>query len=409
MNIKDYEQTLARLITSIDKEYPYVKENGQYKTYCPYCQKYNVLSPAEFKKVRQEKKCPLCGNSFKNTTRTHLHKYYGDAVFITEDGVDNGYYVISEWSFGDSVKLKSIDKYCIKQGHNLLVKKGYYLSGFYYSYRIGCYPNEVEDVWHKSRSMNYYYASYDYYTKWTFDFGTRKDRTKILNEIALLNKSNQIKLVLENNLTIDMAKAVKVFDINTIEQVKQYEQYLKDNATHVEDFIKNNMQLNVHYLDYLSRKNIDLGSYFVFLNDLKKLGFPYEKPSDFDFRSQKVGEMACSVADKVINDKISNRLLTLPSYSSDNVIIKPFTTAYEVRRCGKVLHNCIGGYTTRYGDGETDLYHLNLDGVLKIAIEIKDRKLLQAYADHNKPCPADLMKHIKSFCNSNGFSLGNYA
>lgn len=408
MNINDYSQTLARLITINDKEYPYKKIDGQYKTYCPYCQKYNVLSPAEFREVRSKKKCPLCGNKFHNTTRTHLHKTYYDGVIIEEDGMTVGYHINSEWTFGENVKLTRIDKFLVKMSNYVHVKKGYYLSGMFYNFKIGCHFDEVEDVWHKSNSMNWDYSCWDYYGDWVLNYGTRKDRRKVLEDAYHISKSSQIALASQLNDS-KLIYALKIFDLNKLEDVENYKEYLMKNKTHLYDFAKANIRLNNHYLDYLSKNNIDLGKYYVFLEDLKTLKFKYEKPTDFEDRAKKVMKMAESEKDKTINLKINARFNELPRYSKDNVKIAPFETAGEIRHCGKYLHNCIGGYVSMYATKETDIYHLDLDGALTIAIEINKGTLKQAYADKNHACPDDLMEHIKSFCEENHFRLGRYA
>lgn len=404
MNIKDYQQTLARLITINEKEYAYQKVDGQYKTYCPYCQKYSLLSPTEFKKVRSEKKCPSCGESFHNTTHTHLHKEYYDAVYLIEDGIETGYHINSSWTFGEDVKLTRIDKYSYKKDGKTYVKQGYYLAGMFYTMKVGCHFNQVADKWHKVESPNYYNTSFDYYTKWTYKYGTRKDRAKFLADIYGVTKSTQVKIVFENDLDKELAMALGVFDLNSLEEFKQYEKYLKANQTHMDDFVKDKIKLNIHYLDYLARNNIDLGMYYVFLSDLKQLGFKYEKPTDFAYRSKVVGEMASASKDAEINHKVLDRFNSLPKYQSENITIKPFSTAHEIRRCGKVLHCCIGGYVDSYATKKTDIYHLDLDGAIKVAIEIKDGRLVQARADHNAVCPNDLYEHIKLFCKANNFS-----
>ena len=403
MNIKDYEQTLARLITINEKEYAYKKIDGQYKTYCPHCQKYTTLSPAEFKKVRKEKKCPLCGYEFDNTTHTHLHKTYYDGVYLVEDGEEVGYHINSSWTFGEDVKLTRIDKYSFKRNGKTYVKQGYYIAGMYYNYKIGCDTSKVADKWHETRSPNFYNCSFDYYTQWTYDYGTRKDKAKFLADMYGITKSNQVKIVQENNLNLQLATGIGVFDINSIDEFKKYEKYLRENQTHLEDFVKSNIKLNTHYLDYLMKNNIDLGMYYVFLSDLKQLGFKYEKPTDFVHRLDVVGKMATDSKDKEINHKVMDRYISLPKYENGNVKIKPFATAHEIRTCGKVLHCCIGGYVQNYATKKTDIYHLDLDGAIKIAIEIKNGRLYQARADHNASCPSDLYEHIKSFCKANGF------
>ena len=202
---------------------------------------------------------------------------------------------------------------------------------------------------------------------------------------------------------------IRVFDLKTADDVYRNNAYIKKNASHIYDLVRYGETLNVFYLDYLRKKNIDLGEYFKYLHDMKQLGFKYDKPTDFYDRKIKVEEMLRQEKEKALNERITERYKKLPKFEKDKVKIEPFKTSEEIRHCGKVLHNCIGGYVSKFADGITDIYHLDWNGVIKIAMEIQNKELKQAHLDNNKKATPKYMKYIREFCEMNHFALGKYA
>ena len=406
--------TLCRLVCAGEKKYPYVKlDNGQYRTYCPDCQRYNTVSKEEFKRIRSEKVCPLCDSDFSCTTKT-THKIYYDYISLLWNNMTVGYYVAAEWNFGQPIKLIHLDQYMkalpkskVLPNGKTMVKCGYYLGAM--GSKV-CFNSEnYNGFWRQTVSENYYWRSLDYYSNWTYKFGTRYDIKKLLDDCYDITKSNQVKMILQHRFNSSLLTGIKMFDLNTAEEVEKYKEYLINNHFHYREMRNSQIKGNVYLLDYLARNKIDLGRYVTYSERLKTLGFKLDRPTDFEHRYEVVSDLVQEIEDAPMKEQIKERYDSLPKYAKDNISILPFEKAKDIRKCGKKLHNCIGGYVRRYAEGDTDIYHLDLDGAIKVAIEISDKTLRQAHTDHNGVCPANLMKHIKSFCKTNGFSLGHYA
>lgn len=406
-NLKDYEMSLARLVATADNEFYYQQtEDGQYRTYCPSCQRYKTVTKDELRKIQHEHKCPDCGNSFAKTNHTTMQKTYYDSVVMDDDGMDVGISVEVIWRFGKPLEIVRCEKFAEFYTGYAWVRNGFHICGHYYYLKVGYEPKKDNGGWRKSRSPNYYNYSYDFYCNWMYEYGDKKAKAKFLHDMFGMSKSNQIKMVNQYSADRNVAGAIALFDINNNEILDRYWEYIKKNSAHYKDFAKSNIKLNVHYLDYLARNEIDLGMYYAFLNDLKILGFKFEKPTDFAHRFDVVGKMVKDAKDKEFDRKIAELYDSLPTYSDGDCTITPFSTSHEIRRCGKVLHNCIGGFVESYANGNTQLYHLNWKGMLKAAIEIYNGRLKQAKIDNNHECPEEYMYHIRNFCNANNISLG---
>lgn len=397
--------TAAKLITIGYYKMPYKKVyEGLYEMYCPYCMNYIRVNYEEFCSIRNKRQCPICNTWFNSTTKTDER--------IVEDYIrfgDEGYRFVSKWKFGEPIKFIEYEKFCEFKGNKTLVKKNYKLKGSNYYWNID-YDNYETDEYRVSHSEKYSDLSYIYFGAWNYYRGNYKDRKTILKYKFgdCEFKSNQIKLISQNHFDLDIIPFIKVFDIKNKEDVEKYSDYLLSNHSHSNEFIRENIILNTFYLDYLSRNNIDLGRYYHYIQMLKQLGFKLDKPRDFEHRYEQAEKMIQAEKDKEANIKIQKRYEELPKYQNKDIIISPFKASDEIRKCGKVLHNCIGGYVQRYADGITDIYYLKDNDVLTVAIEIAKGSLEQAHIDHNRKCPKKYMKHIKSFCSQNGFSYSRF-
>lgn len=376
------------------------------------CGKQGVIDQKTLAQAKANHICPFCYRPIQSTTtETHQSGYQFIGMRMNDDEVF-GYYVIYEYELGKEL-LADCEQVYYASGDICYHR---YIGFDLFAHYLSLNMKRID--WHinkrKRMSYSYGYERHPYedclcnYQRYLESLnGTKKEYLK--KNVSFITKSNQKKLAMDNILSLEQLMFIKVFDLKSLDELKKYKKYIKENSIHVKDLLHDNIILNSYYLDYLNRNNISLGQYYHFIKDLSLLKFKFEKPTDFKHRAEVIHGMAKDAKDKEMDVNISLRCKELPVYSNGDVSIKPFSSADEIRRCGKELHNCIGGYVDNYATKKTDIYHLDLDGALKIAIEIKSNKLLQAYADHNKPCPAELMKHIKSFCNSNGFSLGNYA
>lgn len=400
-------QTLSRLVTVKERKYLYQKTDGQYETYCPYCQTYKKVDWNTFKSIRNSKHCPICNSEFVSTTNKITDKFYRDYVQLDLNGESVGYEIISHFQWKKPIEPVSQTKMLKFRNNSVLVRKGYYLGS--YGHNIYYDFSKDDGTFRRSYSQNYSCNCFDYYCNWTYRYGTRSDVRKFLEDCFHITKSNQIKMVLKNRYSFDEVKGMKVFNVNTEEDMEKYREYFRKNQYHFREYYTDKIKCNIFLLEYLAKNKISMGNYYTYVKNLELLKMKIDRPTDFEYRFKVVEEMVQAEKDKVIKEGIDKRFPTLPHYSDGEVTIDPFETPKEIRDCGKSLHNCIGGYVQSYAEGKTDIYHLDVSKKTTVAIEIKNLVLVQAYIDHNKKCPAELMKHIKSFCNSNGFSLGNYA
>lgn len=373
-------------------------EPNKYETLCMYCRKKNVVTYKQLREIQHSHYCPDCNEWLHSTTKKTKGRHI-DYVEIDE----LGYKIDVSYDF-DNVRVNSYEQFADFNQRNrksVAIKRGYRLNS------SGCIYE-----WHWQNDGTYTYK-YNWKFKnycWGYDNclftmlnGSPLERKEIYkNKCSFINKSNQIKLVIDNRLTPKQAELVKVFDINSIDDFNKYKHLLNDYEFrfHLEDFLRHNLILNIYHLDYLSRTGIDLGKYYHYLNNLKTLGWKYDKPKtkeDFEYRLSKTDNIIATEKDRIIDENINRRFAELPKYESENITISPFKCAHDIRECGKKLHNCIGGYVERYSKGETDLYELKIDDVLTVAIEMKGKDLWQARTDHNGDCPSELMEHINNF------------
>ena len=400
----------AKLVLINDNKMHYVSyAKGQYELYCPFCQTYKRVDYKQLCQIRKNQECPTCFRRRMRFTR--------ETTLTVEDYVrieNYGYRFKVKWNFGELPHVLETEQ-CMYFAQNSTYVKDLYLKNFGKS--IG--KQDEDYITHKYRESKSAYWGYDTYIYPNPTLPVFIANPKLIKRIALENdlddrcktmlKSNQKKMVIDNDVTIKQIEYIVAFDLNDIEYVYKYSDYLKENESHIREYVYDNIKLNHFYLDYLVDKKIDLGKYYHFLHNLKDLGFKYEKPSDFTHRSAVVQELYNQHQEEIKEKKISKRYETLPKYETKDIVISPFKSAQQIIDCGKALHNCIGGYVSRYANSETDLYHLDVAEKLTIAIEIKNNELWQAYSDGNRKCPNNLMEHIKQFCKVNNFKLGTYA
>ena len=407
-------ETMGRIVFAYKHNKLYYKKDGEsVLAYHPRCGRQGIISKKTYKQARYTHLCPFCCKEIESTTEKETQ----ETNFFVSLNMGNevfGYYVYNVFNLGKEMFTD--------------VEQVYYASGndCYHRYLgFDMFANHLslqltKEDWKYSKRSNwssYYYETRSRYEEAMCDYKYCKEhylydsskKEYLTKNAGFIEKSNQKKHAIDNLFSITQMKFMKVFDLKSEDELEKYRSYMSNNKSHIDDYLKDNTILNSYYLDYLYRNKIDLGLYYTYLHNLKQLGFKYDKPTDFKYRFNKAEEMVSAEKDKAVNKKIIKRFDQLPKYENGNVTISPFSSAYEIRRCGKELHNCIGGYVTKYADKKTDIYHLDLDGALKVAIEIQNLKLAQAYVDHNMRCPADLMEHIKSFCKANGFLLGRYA
>ena len=415
----DVSQNSAKLITNFNKLHYKKTESNTYYAFCSGCCDYSEYSKEEFKQIRSNHCCPKCGKSFKSTSKSTPPTEYSGYVEVE----DYGYRIDTLFNWGELPKLKSY-----KQVAYFGDTKCAWLRGIKAWYANWTAYGVTTDY-----NKPYYHKSYSRYVRDSFIDYCNSNRSYQLNILTgvylkkylqtnfdFITKSNQKTMVMNNHFTFREAEGIKVFDLKTKEDVMKYSDYL-NRCPDLWIYVRNMnnglaKELNIYYLDYLSRNNIDFGRYIEYCNLAMELKYEIDKPKDFERSLAKLKSIKEREKiriqfekDKALAVNIAKRGMLLPTYEKDNIVISPFKTAYEIRTCGNKLHNCIGSYVDKYGNGMTDIYHLDVDKALRIAIEIRNGELKQAYAHHNSQCPTELMKHIKAFCKQNHIALGNYA
>ena len=227
-------------------------------------------------------------------------------------------------------------------------------------------------------------------------------------------KSTQRKIMEDYPLNKVQVAFMLAFDINKIDDLYRNNSYIKKQLPSIWYYNSSTIDklkllaltkpLNIYYLDYLRKNKIGFHEYCDYINQCKELKFKLDKPKDFEYRHNKLAEIISIKRTEDLNSKIASRYNKLKkrSYKKGNVTIQPFKTNEEIIRCGKVLNNCIAGsYMKNYAKGKTNLYHLDVDEKMTIAIEEKNGKLIQAQNKGNNGCPKELKKHINAWISQN--------
>lgn len=395
------------------------KEDGDgYLAYHPFCDTKKKISKEMLGQVRKSHTCPFCFSPITACTKNTKDSNDDFVRIYTSQSGDEcyGFYVMYDFDLEKPFWADCEQTYYARDN----VCYWRYMRKTLFGDFIKA--DDSRNDWRyrtRTRYSNYYGCSQPTYEygMWDLLFSEKKikeeckkNKREYLEIVAkCISKSNQKKLVIDNLFNEEQIDFIKVFDLKTADEVYRNNSYIRNNKHHINDFLRADMTLNVYYLDYLKKNKIDLGIYFHYLNDLKSLNIPFDKPKDFEHRREVVAEMIRQAKDKELDLKIKKRYNALPKYENEKIKISPFKTAEEIRHCAKVLHNCIGGYVERFANKSTDLFHLDLNGAIKIAIEIQGKTLKQAYGNNNKSCHPRYMTHIRSFCEQNGFSLGRFA
>ena len=406
---KEQEKLVPFMLSDFQKLYYKKLENGNYKIYCSHCMKFHEINKSQFKYARTEHKCPICHKSFRCTST----KYITDFTGYIRIG-KYGYRANIDFDLDNGPTLKDM-KQMAYFANNCLYMKETKAYGMWWSTRLYYDPTKTE--YRQSFSKYAAYQFIDFYHEYFYNahlFSGSVLKEFYKEKFSYITKSNQIKLIIDNQFSFAEIDAIKLFDLKTKEEIEKYKEYIHKNQSDIFNLV-NKKEFNIYHLDYLSRNNIDLGMYAEYCNLAKALGYKPDKPKDFYKRkdtleSIRARELAIKEAEKLkgFEPLVIQRYSELPRYENESITITPFANVTEIIACGKKLHNCIGTYVERYGNKNTDIYHLDLDGALKIAIEIRNGTLQQARADHNSKCPDELMKHIKLFCTKNNIKIGSY-
>ncbi len=398
MEVRDQ---LINAALSIEGKLVYKKLKNRYRIYCMKCQRYEYVSKEEFRQIQAAQVCPMCFQDVK-PSRMQEHWMWR---YICDDNF-NGYVVDMTFRFGRKPKadIKHVLRYL--GGDNIETR---YIQNCMTSLSF----DPKNDQWkiRKGKATPYLWRFYSLNqsrpisSKKEYIYTAFSDRGVMDKEVDEMTKSNQKRIFMKNLLSGKQMEFVIAFDLKSYDEVYKYRAYMKKNSPDPKKV------LNVHYLDYLHRNNIKLRDFYDYWEQCKILGYKLDKPKDFQNRHYHYSETIKAKKDKLNEEAIKRRYKELidKAYGSGKISIEPFKSGNEIRKCAKQLHNCIASiYLPYYAKGDTDLYHLDVEGIMTVAIEVSNNEVRQARIARNLKCPANLMKHIRKWCSENEFSIGDY-
>lgn len=354
----------------------WTREKGTVKIFCTNCQRYATYTSKEWRRIRQAEVCPMCyfhPFRYSNKTEWMFRSYIREGC--------EGYKTWAMWRFGQEPLFGYKHVYHVESGHE---------------YRRGivkgmCYTltEDPRDEWKKCRS---WYGGFFYYLEDLPAVDAPMTRRQYYEGMEIKGlKTDQTQFIKRGIFSEKQIQFILAFDLHDPEDVYKHARYIKRHLTPKDHHGK----WNRYTLDYLDRYDISPLDYRDYEDQCKELGFKPDKPKDFRERHEKYSQMVETKRNAEADERIMKRIESLMKFQHGNVVILPFASCDELIQCGKNLHNCIGGYIPQYRDGECDLYHMDIDGVLTAAIEIRDGKLIQARADHNQSIRDD--EYVKRF------------
>lgn len=351
--------------------------NGRVRFYCTECQRYESVPSKEWWRVRQAGVCPLCFNKpYKYSSKT---EQYFEGYFT--EGCE-GYKTCIRWEFGRDPEMTY--RHVFHRKGREQYRKGI-VKGMCYTI-----TSDLSNVWKKCRSD---YSGFFYRLEDMGEYRTAPgSKRKYYEDMRVEGlKTDQERFIRQGVFNKSQVQFIQAFDLHDPEDVYKHARYIKRHLTPKDHHGK----WNRYTLDYLDRYDISPLDYRDYEDQCKELGFKPDKPKDFRERHEKYSQMVETKRSAEADERIMKRIESLMKFQHGNVVILPFASCEELIQCGKTLHNCIGSYTGRYKNGECDLYHMDIDGVLTAAIEIRDGKLIQARADHNQSIRDD--EYVKRF------------
>ena len=193
-------------------------------------------------------------------------------------------------------------------------------------------------------------------------------------------KSNQKKIIITHFLNENQILAIRNFDLKSYDDVSKYSAYINKQM-----FLSDDKILNIYYLDYLKRNNINYRTFLDYCGFLEKLNLKLDKPKDFNKAHDEASRKVRLLQEKENSKKIQKvyKSLINKSYLKGKYQIRPIKSAEDLIESGKELHNCLGTYISKYANRQCDLYVLIENEKLIGAIEVRHKKLIQALGKFN--------------------------
>lgn len=406
------EQEEEVLITSLLFNNTYMfynkKERGTYDICCTYCHRTQTVHYKKLKQLQTAKICPMCGQKIVRSSKIpklHFKGYY----FYNNEG-----YIVSCNVNWDKVEDKSF----IQVLHTTLDDE-------YVKYVVknmgGLLFDPRRNCWRKAHTMYKWGYAGIFTTAYERKVGTYKQFLidYATNTMKVKMKSNQIEIAKNNVLNGLMLQYLYWFDLKSYDEIKKYWEYIRYNNMYysyrAECTINLDKPLNIYYLGYLNSNNIRFIDYNDYLNDLKILGMPHDKPKNFTEKHHELSRLANDKKADVYNEQIvelSSQLSDL-NYSDGNITVNVFESVSDMRRVSTELKNCIRTYVERYATKKTTVLYGTevVDNKQKttFAIEVgNDGSIKQLRGYQNRAVSSEVKKAVKKWASIHQFTMSEY-
>lgn len=381
--------------------YMYKQTKSGYETFCPNCQEYIKYNEKQFKQIKYSDVCPKCRCNFKL-----IKKYEKSRIIWSYIRIYNaGYEVDLKFTWKKNPKV--IIKQVIKIHHNKYSYDSYYEIRELYIAGMSIFQTvnpcwiygkiyDSNKKWHKSKSpvYLYYFRDYEKYVPHT--------KKQVLDAYKNLNlKSNQIKMILDYPFNQNQIYAIKIFNLKSPEEVYKNRVYIRTlREREYEEIPCLDYEFNIQTLEYLKKNKIDFNLYIDYANMCKDINRKLDKPKDFMLWHDRVMEIKNYQKNKAMYNNVikAGKKLSKNNYKKKDITITAFMSVDEINEVSKTLHNCMSrSYVEPYAKRVCDLYHLDVKGVPTLAIEIKNNKLNQCYADSNTQPPVKLKRIVNAW------------
>lgn len=383
------ENRMAQFLFSIGGKMAFRKTGKVYMIYCFMCSSYEEVSKEKWQQIRAAKVCPNCGREIMISNLREAEK----SGFVMDGSF--GYWIKTSWMFGEHPKVDAARLVADWSGKRLKVLGIVKTMGCSLSF-------DGKTEWRTVRSDNTYH--YCFYSRCEVPKRTLKD---YYMELDLPFKSNQITLIKNGIYNHNQMRYIYWFDLKTKEEIKRYSGYMKNNPIgSMRDWEE---MLNIYFLDYLSRNKIRIADFIDYINDCRKLRIKPQKPKDFQEEHMRVNSLIEINKNEKYSENVIERQKELIENEAKigNAEFRTFSSVADIVFVGKVLNNCIARtYTHLYADGKCDLYYVKQEGRIIIAIEVREKRIIQAREYNNKEATKDNAKLVKKWAKAKGFAYG---
>ena len=183
---------------------------------------------------------------------------------------------------------------------------------------------------------------------------------------------------------LNQLKSVGFTDKNLISYIKSVDRH-RD---------KNIFSDTIRILENLERENVNIAE--------------IELKPNAQFVHDKLFQTLDRIRNKDFNLDVSETIKKRLSMQYDRIKFFLPNTAWELKKTGNILHNCVGSYANCVKKGDCQIVLMSdIVGNLIACIEIKDNVVLQAKLNFNKPVSENetVQKAIINWCNETGLKI----